>query len=267
MKAKELTSFFNLTDMPFSKEISTKQLKLLPSVEQALSSLLFLVETKGIGILTGKSGTGKSCVLRLLTSRLNTGLYKPLYICHTSVGILEFYTHICTALGLEPGGKRATMFRAIKDHILSLNNVSRIHPILLIDEADKLSNDILCEIRLLTNFAYDSLNALTVLLCGQKNLTQKFGLSILEALANSITVNVNLDTLPKEETFSYIEQRVQEVGNGQSLFTKNAMNLIHQAAGGTLRSINTIANGALVQAFLSNSTQVEKEHVQMAIGR
>jgi len=66
MKAKELTSFFNLTDMPFSKEIATKDLKLLPSVEKALSSLLFLVETKGIGILTGKSGTGKSCVLRLL---------------------------------------------------------------------------------------------------------------------------------------------------------------------------------------------------------
>ena len=108
---------------------------------------------------------------------------------------------------------------------------------------------------------------MTVLLCGQKNLTQKFGLSILEALANSVTVNVNLDTLPKEETFSYIEQRVQEVGNGQSLFTKNAMTLIHQASGGTLRSINTIANGALVQAFLSSSAQAEKEHVQMAIGR
>ena len=89
----------------------------------------------------------------------------------------------------------------------------------------------------------------------------------MESLANSITVSVNIDTLPKEETISYIEQRIKDAGNSPNLFTKNAMTLIHDASGGVLRSIGNIATGAIFKAFLSKSDQVEKEHVQQALNR
>ncbi len=170
-------------------------------------------------------------------------------------------------MGLEVAGRRAALFRGLKDRIITLNKSSRIHPILIIDEADKLSIDILSELRLLTNFEYDSYNALTVILCGQESLTQKFGLTILESLANSITVSVNIDTLPPEETISYIEQRIKDAGNNPNLLTKNAMTLIHDASGGVLRSIGNIATGAIFKAYLSKSEQVEKEHVQQALSR
>lgn len=264
---KECLSFYNLTEMPFSKEIGTESLINLPSVEKAVKQLKFLIDTKGIGVITGKSGSGKSCILRLLSQSLNPGLYQPVYICHSSVGLMEFYTHLANALGLEVSGRRAALFRALKERIITLNKTSRIHPVLIIDEADKLNIDILGELRLLTNFEYDSYNALTILLCGQESLNAKFGLSILESLANSITVSVNIDTLPEEETFTYIEQRVQEVGNNPTLFTKNAMSLIHNASGGVLRSIGTIATGAIFNAYLTKSEQVEKEHVQQILNR
>ena len=143
---KECLSFYNLTKVPFTKEIKTENLINLPSVERALMQANLLVETKGIGVITGKSGSGKSCILRLLTSNLNKGLYKPIYICHSSVGLMEFYTHFAKGMGLEVTGRRAALFRALKERIITLNKSSRIHPILIIDEADKLSIDILSEL-------------------------------------------------------------------------------------------------------------------------
>jgi type II secretory pathway predicted ATPase ExeA len=264
---RELLSYFNLSALPFTKEIAAEKLLSLPTVERALVSVRLLVHTRGIGLLTGESGAGKSCIVRLLAGELNPGLYKLVYFCHSSIGILEFYTHLCVGFGLEPRHQRAPMFRELKDQILSLNRSGHIHPILVIDEGHMLCTEILQEIRLLTNFEIDSYNALTVLLCGQESLTKKFGLSQLAPLANSITVNTQLATLAKEESFSYVEQRIAQVGGNTGLFTQNALSLTHQASAGIMRGINAIAQGALMKAFLSNSPQVEAEHVQSVIER
>ncbi len=267
MNNREFLSYFNLSADPFTREIAVEKLLLLPSVERSLAAAELLVETRGIGVMTGRSGTGKSCLLRLLIDRLQPGLYKSYYVCHTSVAIVEFYTHLCDVFGLDPGHRRATMFRAIKDHILMLRSGSRVHPVLIIDEAHLLNNDILSEIRLLTNFHTDSLNALTVLLCGNEHLPRRFGLSILEPLASAITVSISVEALPKEETFTYIETRLSSCGPAAPLFTSNALALIHQASGGTLRAIGTIATASLRKAYLAKSKQVEAEHVQAVLQR
>jgi general secretion pathway protein A len=208
MNHREMLSYFGLTGVPFTKELPSEQLQLLPSVQRSLSAARLLVDTRGIGLITGKAGAGKSCLLRLLSAQLPPGLYRSYYLCHTSVGIVEFYTHLASLFGLETCYRRATMFREIKEHILAMNTTSHVHPVLLVDEAHLLSGDILAEIRLLTNFHIDSLNALTIILCGAESLSRKLGLSALEALANSITITIAVDSLPQEESASYIERRL-----------------------------------------------------------
>ena len=267
MTNRDLLSHFNLTGLPFTKEVPVESLIGLPSAQKTLQSAQLLVETRGIGLMIGKSGTGKSCILRQLVASLHTGLYHPVYICHTSIGLTEFYTHLCTGLGLEPTSRRASMFRMIQERILSLNKSNRVHPVLLIDESHHLDNEILKEIRLFTNFEIDSYNALTVLLCGLENISSRFGLSSLEPLANSITITIRVEGLPKEETFSYIEQRLSSCGNTNSVFTKNALVLAHQASGGIMRNINTIAHAAMLNAYMKKSLQVEAEHVKTVIER
>ena len=163
------------------------------------------METRGIGVMSGKSGTGKSCVLRLLIDRLQPGLYKSYYLCHTSVAIVEFYT--------------------------------------------------------------DSLNALTVLLCGNEHLPRRFGLSVLEPLASVITISIPVEALPKEETFAYIESRLTDAGAQAPLATKNALELIHQASAGVMRAVGTITTAAMHRAFMTKSAQVEAEHVQAVLQR
>ena len=267
MNMREVYSHFNLSGNPFSKEIKTVDLKDLPGIKDAKRSVEILLDTRGIGVISGKSGTGKTCLLRSFAESLPEGLFKTYYVCHTSVGILEFYSHLCSAFGLEPSGRRAPMFKAIHNHILNMNQTNHIHPVLIIDEADKLGNDILQEIRLISNFHYDSWDAVTIILTGQEYLVQKFGLSILESLANSVVVTVRMDTLKKEETFSYIEQRVSDVSAGNSVFSKSAMSLIHNASGGVMRVINNMGTHSLTKAYLSNSAIVEKEHVQAILSR
>jgi len=264
---REFLSYFNLGRLPFTKEIPTDALLQLPTVQKAAASALLLVQTRGIGALTGESGSGKTCIIRVLQAQLNPGLFKLVYFCHTSIGILEFYGHLCVGFGLQPKNRRAAMFRSVKDRILALNRSSHIHPVLVIDEAQLVCIEILQEIRLLTNFEIDSYNALTVLLCGQEALLKKFHLSILEPLANSIAFSIPLTALPKEESLSYIEQRITQVGGTAKLFTKSAMSLVHQASGGIMRNINSIAQAAMMKAYLAKSAQVEGEHVQSVIDR
>ena len=165
------------------------------------------------------------------------------------MGIVEFYTHLVTIFGLEACYRRAAdVPRAQRSH--PGHEHKRPYPSgAALDEAHLLNNDILAEIRLLTNYQIDSLNALTVVLCGAETLSCKFGLSMLEALANSITITISMDSLPKEESFTYIESRLAACGQKSPLFTKNAMELVHQAAGGILRTIGTIANAALLKDY------------------
>lgn len=264
---RDLLSFFNLSQMPFTKEVPSASLLTLPSVEKAIDSLRMLIEIKGIGMVFGKSGTGKSSLIRILLEGLNEGLYYPAYLCHTSISLTEFYSHLSTVFGLEPAGRRAAMFRNLQTRIIALNKTNRMHPVLIIDEAHLLRNEILAEIRLLMNFEIDSFKGLTVILCGQDILKAKLGLSILEPLANSITISVVTKGLSEDETYSYIEKRMIDCGNGNSVFTKNALKMIHQASGGIFRVIGKIAEAALIKTFQLNSNQVEAEHVKMCLAR
>lgn len=265
---QEIKSFFQMKALPFGKEIKLEELFIQNSLEKTEQKLHLLVETRGIGILTGRPGTGKSSIIRKLIKNLNPALYKPLYICHTSVRVTEFYSHICNAFALQAPSRKAKMFQMIKDHIIHLNHSSRIHPVLIIDEAHLLEIDILKEIRLLTNFEVDSFNGLTVLLCGQEELHSKLTLTILEALASSITISIKMDSLSAEESYSYIEHRTNAVREMKTpLFTKNALKLIHETSGGNMRSMNTIATASLYKAFYAKSPQIEKEHVNSVIQR
>lgn len=265
MKHQEILSFFSLEGNPFSKEIKTDELMSLPTVEKAADQLNLLLETRGIGLFTGPSGSGKSSLIRKIASEMNPGLYRPFYICHTSLGTAEFYQTFASALGLSPKGRRNTAFRIIRDFIIDMNDQQKIHPVIFIDEAHLLSSDTLREFRMLTNFEYDSRNACTLVLCGHCELRQKLSLNIFTSLANSITYSIRLDALPAEETFSFIEYVVSDQKGNPGLFTKSAMKLIHDFSGGILRSTSNVAWKSLIKAYEHTSNVVEKEHVQMVI--
>jgi general secretion pathway protein A len=264
---QDLLSFFSLQADPFGRDIDTARLLKLPGLAEALANLGFFCQRRGIGILTGKSGSGKSCLLRLLVAGLPTGLYRPVYLCHATVSVVEFYGHLATAFNLPARGRRAGLFRTVKDHVVQLHRTDKIHPLVIIDEAHILSNDILMELRQLLNFQYDSETCLSLLLCGQDDLLNRLRLSILEPLANSVTTTVVVKPLSQDETASYLEERIKQVGGRPDLFSKPSVLAIHTASHGMMRSINAIASGGLVKAWRVKAAQVEAEFITALTGQ
>jgi len=267
MKQSDILSYYGLEMNPFNKEIPTHDLLSLPSIEKASGELGLLLETRGIGLLTGPSGCGKSSLIRKTSHNLKPGLFKAYYVFHSSLGTAEFYQSFAAALNIVPQGRRSTIFRKIRDHITGLNDQQKVHPVIFIDEAHALGTDTdtLKEIRLLTNFDYDSRNACTILLSGYSELIDKLKLNVLSSLANSITHSIKMDTLPREETLTYIEGRISSCGGNPSLFTKSAMNLIHDISGGILRTTANASFKSLIKAFDHKSAQIEADHVKMVI--
>jgi type II secretory pathway predicted ATPase ExeA len=259
-----MLSYFGMSSDPFGRDVDQNNLLLLPSIEDSLSSLGFFCDRRGIGVLSGKSGSGKSCVLRLLVASLPVGLYKPVYLCHSSVSLAEFYSHLAAAFSLSPRGRRASLFRAIQDHVLTLHRSNKIHPILIIDEAQSLSNDILMELRQLLNFHYDSETCLSIVLCGQEELLQRLRLSILEALANSVTTTVSIKPLAPEETATYLELKLKQSGGRIDLFSPPAIRAIHNASHGNMRVINALASAALLKTWRAKSELVESDFIATA---
>ena len=198
MRAADIRSSWEYTDYLLS--IVVQVFVRTPLREIQTTTIICWPKRAASAVMSGKSEVGKSCLLRRLIADLPPGLYRPVYLCHTTVAIMEFYTHLCSAFGIESCSRRSRIFRDLKDRITVLNHSDRVHPLLIIDEAQYLSNDILAELRMLTNFEVDSVNAITVLLCGSENPTRRFALSVLEPLANSVTITITLGSLEQEET-------------------------------------------------------------------
>ena len=252
-------SYFGMSCDPFADDSDPSLLLRLRGIEDSLSSLGFFCDRRGIGVLVGKSGSGKSCLIRLLVAALPVGLFRPVYLCHFTVSLTEFYGHLAAAFNLPVRGRRASLFRAIQDHVLQLHRSSKIHSVLIIDEAQCLSNDILIELRQLLNFQYDSETCMSILLCGQEELLQRLRLSFLESLANSITTTIVMKPLLPEETASYLEERLKHVGARADLFSPPAVRAIHNASHGIMRSIKALASAAILKAWRAKAEIVESE--------
>jgi len=262
----DMLSYFSMEADPFSRDLDPSRLLRLPGIEESLSSLSFFCERRGIGVLVGKSGSGKSCLLRLLASALPVGPYTPVYLGPSTVSLPEFYGHLASAFTLQPRGRRAALFRAVQDHVLALHRSNKVHPVLIIDEAHCLSIDILIELRQLLNFQYDSETCMSILLCGQEDLLLRLKLSLLESLANSVTTTVVMKPLTGDETVSYIEERLKQVGARPDLFSQPAVRALHNISHGIMRTINALAAGAMVKAWRARSEVVESDFITALMG-
>jgi len=262
----DMLSYFGMAADPFARDLDPSRLLRLPGIEESLSSLSFFCERRGIGVLVGKSGSGKSCLVRLLVAALPVGLYMPVYLCHSTVSLSEFYGHLASAFTLQPRGRRATLFRAVQDHVIALHRSNKIHPVLIIDEAHCLSNDILIELRQLLNFQYDSETCMSIILCAQEELLSRLRLSFLESLANSVTTTVVMKPLTPDETASYLEERLKQVGARADLFSPPAVRALHNASHGIMRTINALAQAALVKAWRARLETVESDLVMTVSG-
>lgn len=258
------TPFFGFTRLPFDHKPGPDQLFHAPSLDELHSRLTYLVDTRGIGLLTGEPGSGKSTALRRLRDALHPEEVRAVYLHDTAVNPADFFRQLALELGLEPHWSRALIFRSVQQEIARLVKERRLSVLIVVDEAHHLRPDILALLPLLTNFDWDGSNRLTLLLAGQSGLRQKLRMAHLESLAQRITIRYALRHLDRETTRLYLEHRLKLAGVDRPLFTDPALEALFTASGGFMRHIDTLAHHALAATALQRARLVDAEHVVKA---
>lgn len=256
---------YGLTRHPFSKSIEPDDLFPSSALRELDARLGHLLDLRGIGIVTGESGSGKTTACRKLVAGLHTGLHRVLYVSLTTGNVMDLYKTVAWEIGLPTERNRAALFRQIRTEVTRLCGEARQKPILIVDEAHHLRSDVLEDLRLLTNYAMDSDNRLCLILVGHPELRRRLGMAVHEALAQRVVVRAHVAGLTREELGPYLQHLLRLAGTELELFEPAAQEAIFQAASGLPRKVNLIAHHALMAAALAKSKTVSTEHIQSAM--
>jgi type II secretory pathway predicted ATPase ExeA len=256
---------FGLSRHPFAKEIEPDDFFPAAAGQEMAVRLAHLVEMRGIGLVTGESGSGKTSICRRVLTALHPSLYRVIYVCHSTGNVMDLYKTIAWEMGLPTERSRAALFRQIRTEVNRLCTDARCRPVLIVDEAHHLRPDVLEDLRLLTNYQMDSENRLCLLFVGQTELRRRLGMAVYEALCQRIVVRYHLAGLGREELPRYIAHLLRLAGTELPLFEPAAIEAIFQATGGLPRKVNGLAHHALMAAALARAKSVTAEHVEAAL--
>ena len=259
------TRHFAFTRLPFENDLHTDELFQSSAHREAQVRLKHLVELRGIGLLTGEVGSGKTTVCRHVTAGLHPGLHRVYYVSLTTGNVLDMYKSIAWELGLPTERSRATAYRAIRNEISRLVTEAKQLPVLIVDEAQHLRNDVLEDLRLLTNFNMDAERRLCMLLVGLTELRRRLAMAVHESLSQRLVVRHHIGSLERNELDDYLSHRLRLAGCELPLFEPPAAEALFQGSRGLPRQINRIAHYALSAAALAKARTVDAEHMQQAL--
>jgi len=258
--------YFGLRENPFSLPPDPHYLYLSRGHQEALAHLQFgLSESGGFVQLTGEVGTGKTLLLRALAERRPSEVDVAL-ILYPVLNVAEFVAAICDELGIPHPGEGAGLKQLIdtlNTHLLN-NHARGRRTVLIVDEAQNLSREVLEQVRLLTNLETTKQKLLQIILIGQPELATLLAQQDLRQLAQRITARHRLTALTHEETRDYIAHRCRVAGAGRQLFDSRAIRRVHALSGGVPRLINVICDRALLGAYAREKGVVDARIVQRA---
>lgn len=256
---------FGLSAHPFTNEVEPDDLFAGSAAKELEVRLTHLLDMRGVGLVTGDSGSGKTCGARRVLARLHSSLYRVVYVCLSTGNVLDLYKTISWELGLPVERSRAALYRQIRSEVTRLVSEARCRPVLIVDEAQHLRSDVLEDLRLLTNYNMDAENRLCLLLLGQTELRRRLAMAVHEALNQRVVVRYHLPPLGRDEIEAYLAHRLERAGGQLVLFDPAAQEALFQATGGLPRKLNLLAHHALLAAALARARSVTIEHVQAAM--
>ena len=240
MDSQKMLSLYGLKWNPFSPEVPTEALLMTPKAASFCHRVESLVIDGGFGMITGEPGTGKSVMLRQLAERL--GSMRDLAVAVLSrpqSGMGDFYREIGMLFGFATASNnRWGSYRS------------------LIDEAQEMPAPVLCELRLLSSVAFDSKSILTVILCGDNRLPERFRSAELAPLGSRIRTRYRAESASKEEMIKAMNERLTAAGN-QMLMTGELIDTLVDHCAGNYRILLQSADEVLAYAMQHGAKQVD----------
>lgn len=255
--------FFELDDIPFTLTPDPRFIVFTPSYNEVLASLYYGLENaKGLIVMTGEVGTGKTTALRWILRRLDASVLAA-YVFNPRLSIDEFYHHVTQMLGIKDWNNKAELL-AIMGKVLEERHRRGLRTVIIIDEAHELSDYVLEEIRLLLNFESDNAKHLQIVLTGQQELKDKLNQANLRQLKQRVALRCTMHAFPNvEEVDRYISERLVIAGSKQpKIFSPDAVELIFQCSEGIPRNINNICDNAMLTAYGAGLRTIDRKTVE-----
>src|SRR6476661_7334205 len=255
--------FFGLDDTPFTLTPDPRFIVFTPSYNEVLASLYYGLENaKGLIVLTGEVGTGKTTALRWILRRLDASVLAA-YVFNPRLSVEEFYHHVTQMLGIKDWSNKSELL-SIMGKVLEERHRRGLRTVLIIDEAHELSDYVLEEIRLLLNFESDNAKHLQIVLTGQPELREKLNQPNLRQLKQRVALRCNIHPYPNvDEVNRYITERLLIAGaEDPSLFTQGAVDLIFRCSEGIPRNINNICDNAMLSAYAAGERLIGRQIIE-----
>ncbi len=255
--------FFGLRANPFNVNPDPRYLFLTRHTEEALACLTYGIQSrKGFVLLTGEVGTGKTTLINKLLEWLRLQQVATAFVFNSRLNVPQFLDYMMADFGVTCDSRsKSQILLRLYNWLLDRYRAGET-AVLIVDEAQNLSDEVLEEIRLLTNLETFTEKLLQIVLVGQPELEQKLRQPHLRQLRQRLTLRAKTHALTLEETHAYIVQRLRIAGcNGRTIFSPPSMDAIHRYAGGIPRVINLLCEHALVSAFVDQQPLIYPEVV------
>ncbi|MFZ4487668.1 MAG: ExeA family protein [Candidatus Nanopelagicales bacterium] len=224
-----------------------------------------LTDDPGLGVLTADPGVGKTAAIRNLCAQLPKPNYLVLYLCDTAVSPLDLYRTLALELGVTPSHRRAQLWADIKKALVHMVDERSTAPILVLDEAQHLSDKFLIDLSGFLNFAFDSRELLTLWLVGLTPLVRHLKMHQHAALATRIATDVHLDPLDREAFLAMIDHGLKAAGSTQKLLAEPAMELLFRTSRGVPRIASKLLRAALRRAHDKDQSFVDEATMEQAL--
>jgi len=251
--------FYGLKDIPFSLTPDPRFLYFTASHREVMANLHYGIQHgKGLIVATGEVGTGKTTMLRAMIARLDRSVLSS-YIFNPGLTVPELYQHLAVDFGFAPFASKAEALQKF-GRLLMMRHSRGLRTVLVVDEAQGLSRELLEEIRLLLNFETYTEKQLQIVLTGQPELRALLNSAELRQLKQRISLRCEIKPLKADEISEYIRTRLKIAGATRlELFSLDALALIYRASEGIPRLINNICDNALLNGYAANARTISAD--------
>jgi general secretion pathway protein A len=256
--------FFGLRANPFNVNPDPRYLFLTRHTEEALACLTYGIQSrKGFVLLTGEVGTGKTTLINKLLEWLRLQQVATAFVFNSRMNVPQFLDYMMADFGIECSSRaKSQVLLRLYNWLLDRYRAGET-AVLIVDEAQNLSEEVLEEIRMMTNLETFTEKLLQIVLVGQPELEEKLKQPQLRQLRQRLTLRAKTHPLSLEETKAYVAQRLRIAGsNGQPIFDTEALVAIHRYSDGIPRVVNLLCEHCLVSAFVDQQKLIARPVVE-----
>jgi general secretion pathway protein A len=256
--------FFGLRESPFNVNPDPRYLYLTRHIQEALAGLTYGIQNrKGFILLTGEVGTGKTTLLNRLLDWLRGQKVATAFIFNSRLEVNHLFDFMMADFEIPcESREKSQILLRLNQWLLERYRAGET-AVLIVDEAQNLSSEVLEEIRLLTNLETSTEKLLQIVLTGQPELEEKLKVPQLRQLRQRITLRCRTSPLSLEEAFGYIAERLRIAGaNGEPIFSKEAIQTVHLYSRGIPRVVNLLCEHAMINAYVDSLRPVPAHLVE-----